>query len=125
MTEYDTWSKDELYELAQDMEIDGRSSMSKPELIKAITKAEGPDNPPSEPEQSDDSETSPPSPEVDPSPALLARQEREAARADLRAARLVHRSALSQSKQSGQVDRLNAALKQLAEAEKRYTEVTS
>ena len=33
---YEDWSKDELYERAQELEIDGRSDMSKPELIEAL-----------------------------------------------------------------------------------------
>ena len=33
---YEEWSKDELYERAQELEIDGRSDMSKDELIEAL-----------------------------------------------------------------------------------------
>lgn len=33
---YDEWSKAELYERAQELGIDGRSSMSKAELISAL-----------------------------------------------------------------------------------------
>jgi hypothetical protein len=33
---YDDWSKAELYKRAKDIGVDGRSSMSKPELIKAL-----------------------------------------------------------------------------------------
>lgn len=33
---YEDWTKDELYERAQELEIDGRSSMSKDELIAAL-----------------------------------------------------------------------------------------
>lgn len=36
---YANWSKDELYERAQELEIDGRSSMSKKELITALRSA--------------------------------------------------------------------------------------
>jgi transcription termination factor Rho len=34
-------TKDELYERAQELEVEGRSNMSKDELIEAISKAEG------------------------------------------------------------------------------------
>ncbi|KNG92534.1 DUF7218 family protein [Pseudaestuariivita atlantica] len=33
---YEEWTKDELYERAQELEIDGRSDMSKDELIEAL-----------------------------------------------------------------------------------------
>jgi len=33
---YDEWSKDDLYERAKEIGIEGRSSMSKSELIKAL-----------------------------------------------------------------------------------------
>ncbi len=33
---YEEWTKDELYEKAKDVDIEGRSSMSKKELIKAL-----------------------------------------------------------------------------------------
>lgn len=33
---YDEWTKDQLYERAQELEIDGRSDMSKDELIAAL-----------------------------------------------------------------------------------------
>jgi hypothetical protein len=33
---YDDWSKDQLYRRAQEIGIEGRSSMSKSELIKAL-----------------------------------------------------------------------------------------
>ena len=33
---YEEWSKDELYERAQELGIDGRSNMSKDELIDAL-----------------------------------------------------------------------------------------
>ena len=33
---YDEWSKDELYERAQELDIDGRSDMTKDELIEAL-----------------------------------------------------------------------------------------
>ena len=33
---YEDWTKDELYERAQELEIDGRSDMTKDELIKAL-----------------------------------------------------------------------------------------
>ncbi|MBS8261043.1 Rho termination factor [Roseibium polysiphoniae] len=33
---YEEWTKDELYERAQDIGIDGRSSMAKDELIEAL-----------------------------------------------------------------------------------------
>lgn len=33
---YEEWSKDDLYQRAQELEIDGRSSMSKGELITAL-----------------------------------------------------------------------------------------
>lgn len=33
---YEDWSKDELYERAQEIEIDGRSDMTKDELIEAL-----------------------------------------------------------------------------------------
>ena len=33
---YEEWNKDELYERAQELDIDGRSDMSKNELIQAI-----------------------------------------------------------------------------------------
>lgn len=36
---YEDWTKDELYERAQELEIDGRSGMTKPELIEALRAA--------------------------------------------------------------------------------------
>lgn len=33
---YEEWTKDELYDRAQELEIDGRSDMSKDELISAL-----------------------------------------------------------------------------------------
>ena len=33
---YDNWTKDELYDRAQELDIDGRSDMSKDELITAL-----------------------------------------------------------------------------------------
>lgn len=33
---YEDWTKDELYERAQELDIDGRSTMTKPELISAL-----------------------------------------------------------------------------------------
>ncbi len=33
---YEEWTKDELYERAQELEIDGRSTMDKGELIEAL-----------------------------------------------------------------------------------------
>ena len=33
---YEQWTRDELYERARELEIDGRSSMSKDELITAL-----------------------------------------------------------------------------------------
>ena len=33
---YDEWTKDELYERAQELEVDGRSDMTKDELIDAL-----------------------------------------------------------------------------------------
>ncbi len=33
---YEEWTKDELYERAQELEIDGRSDMDKDELISAL-----------------------------------------------------------------------------------------
>ncbi|MEE4015065.1 Rho termination factor N-terminal domain-containing protein [Roseibium sp. FZY0029] len=33
---YESWTKEELYERAQELEIDGRSKMSKSELIEAL-----------------------------------------------------------------------------------------
>lgn len=36
---YEEWSKDALYERAQELEIDGRSSMNKAELIEALRSA--------------------------------------------------------------------------------------
>ena len=33
---YEEWTKDELYERAQELDIDGRSDMSKDELIDAL-----------------------------------------------------------------------------------------
>ena len=33
---YEDWTKDELYERAQELEIEGRSSMTKDELIEAL-----------------------------------------------------------------------------------------
>lgn len=33
---YEDWTKDELYERARDLDIDGRSDMSKDELISAL-----------------------------------------------------------------------------------------
>lgn len=35
-TPYEDWTKAELYERAQELDIDGRSTMSKPELIDAL-----------------------------------------------------------------------------------------
>lgn len=36
---YESWSKDELYERAQELDIDGRSTMSKNQLVKALRSA--------------------------------------------------------------------------------------
>lgn len=36
---YENWTKDELYERAQDLDIDGRSNMSKNELVEALRSA--------------------------------------------------------------------------------------
>ena len=36
---YENWTKDELYERAQELDIDGRSQMSKPQLIRALRSA--------------------------------------------------------------------------------------
>lgn len=33
---YEEWSKDELYERAQELDVDGRSDMTKDELIEAL-----------------------------------------------------------------------------------------
>lgn len=33
---YDEWTRDDLYQRAQDLDLDGRSSMSKDELITAL-----------------------------------------------------------------------------------------
>ncbi|MGP9723813.1 DUF7218 family protein [Corynebacterium sp. AOP40-9SA-29] len=33
---YDEWTRDELYERAQELDVDGRSSMTKDELIEAL-----------------------------------------------------------------------------------------
>ena len=33
---YDEWSKDDLYDRAQELDIDGRSDMTKDELIEAL-----------------------------------------------------------------------------------------
>ena len=38
-TPYEQWSKAELYERAQELDLDGRSSMSKQQLIKALRNA--------------------------------------------------------------------------------------
>jgi hypothetical protein len=38
-TDYETWHVDELYELAQELEIKGRSNMKKEELISTIRQA--------------------------------------------------------------------------------------
>ena len=35
---YEEWTRDELYERAQDLEIEGRSEMTKAELIDALRK---------------------------------------------------------------------------------------
>ena len=35
-TPYEEWTKSELYERAQELDIDGRSGMSKPQLIRAL-----------------------------------------------------------------------------------------
>lgn len=35
-SKYEEWTKDELYERAQEIDIDGRSKMSKSELIDAL-----------------------------------------------------------------------------------------
>ncbi len=35
-TPYESWTKDELYERAQELDVDGRSTMSKNELIAAL-----------------------------------------------------------------------------------------
>lgn len=36
---YEEWTKDDLYERAQELEIDGRSDMTKDELIEALREA--------------------------------------------------------------------------------------
>lgn len=36
LSPYEDWTKDELYERAQEVGVDGRSSMSKSELISAL-----------------------------------------------------------------------------------------
>jgi len=36
---YEDWTKDALYERAQELDIDGRSTMNKDELIKALRKS--------------------------------------------------------------------------------------
>ncbi|MGB3407832.1 MAG: Rho termination factor [Jannaschia sp.] len=36
---YEEWTKDDLYDRAQDLEIDGRSDMTKDELIGALRKS--------------------------------------------------------------------------------------
>lgn len=36
---YENWTKEELYERAQELDIDGRSQMSKPQLIRALRNA--------------------------------------------------------------------------------------
>jgi hypothetical protein len=36
---YESWSKEELYERAQELDIDGRSGMSKSQLVKALRAA--------------------------------------------------------------------------------------
>ncbi|WP_224815803.1 Rho termination factor [Hasllibacter sp. MH4015] len=36
---YEEWTKDALYDRAQELEIDGRSDMSKDELIEALRKS--------------------------------------------------------------------------------------
>jgi hypothetical protein len=36
---YDSWTKEELYERAQELDVDGRSTMSKAELVKALRSA--------------------------------------------------------------------------------------
>lgn len=36
---YENWTKDDLYERAQELDIDGRSQMSKPQLIRALRNA--------------------------------------------------------------------------------------
>ncbi|WP_432428168.1 hypothetical protein [Salinilacustrithrix flava] len=36
---YESWSKDELYERAQELDLDGRSTMSKDQLVKALRSA--------------------------------------------------------------------------------------
>ena len=36
---YETWTKDELYERAQELDIDGRSGMTKTQLVKALRSA--------------------------------------------------------------------------------------
>lgn len=33
---YEEWTKDDLYERAQELDVDGRSDMTKPELISAL-----------------------------------------------------------------------------------------
>lgn len=35
-TPYEEWTKDELYERAQELDIEGRSSMDKEELVEAL-----------------------------------------------------------------------------------------
>lgn len=35
---YDDWTKDQLYDKAQDLDIEGRSTMNKAELVEAIEK---------------------------------------------------------------------------------------
>ena len=39
---YEQWTKAQLMERAQELDIDGRASMSKPQLIKALRKESGP-----------------------------------------------------------------------------------
>jgi hypothetical protein len=36
---YESWSKEELYERAQELDLDGRSTMSKNQLVKALRSA--------------------------------------------------------------------------------------
>jgi Zn-dependent oligopeptidase len=111
-------TKPELQELAADLDIEGRSSMNKPELVAAIAEAQS--APPSTPESVDVSpETSDDVETVDNSddPTYKARVARDEARENVEEAKRALRSARSQAVVGG-VDLIEQRQDELDEAHK-------